>query len=70
MVTLMRTRAASELGDAERWRDLMSRLPGGRPGEPDEVAALIAFLASDRAAYITGTVVTIDGGLNARGRLV
>lgn len=70
MVTLMRTRAASDLGDAERWPELLSRLPGGRPAKPEEVADLVAFLASDRAAYITGTVVTIDGGLSARGRLV
>lgn len=70
MVTLMRTRAASELGDVERWSELLSRLPGGRPAKPEEVADLVVFLASDRAAYITGTVVTIDGGLSARGRLV
>ncbi len=70
MVTLMRTRAASELGDPERWAELLSRLPGGRPATPEEVADLVTFLASDQAGYITGTVVTIDGGLSARGRLV
>jgi len=70
MVTLMRTRAASELGDPERWAELLSRLPGGRPATPEEVADLVTFLASDRAGYITGTVVAIDGGLSARGRLV
>jgi 3-oxoacyl-[acyl-carrier protein] reductase len=37
--------------------------PVGRNGTPHEVAALIAFLASDDAAYITGQVITIDGGL-------
>jgi 3-oxoacyl-[acyl-carrier protein] reductase len=37
--------------------------PVGRSGTPHEVAALIAFLASDEAAYITGQVITIDGGL-------
>ena len=36
--------------------------PLGRPGEPEEVADLIAFLASDRAAWITGETISIDGG--------
>jgi len=36
--------------------------PAGRIGQADEVAALIAFLASDRAAYITGQVIAVDGG--------
>jgi 3-oxoacyl-[acyl-carrier protein] reductase len=37
-------------------------VPAGRPGTPDEVAAAIAFLASPAAAYINGTVLTVDGG--------
>ncbi len=42
--------------------DLKKRIPAGRPGTPEEVGALIAFLASEQAGYITGTVATIDGG--------
>ncbi|MFI5588750.1 short-chain dehydrogenase/reductase [Amycolatopsis sp. NPDC051758] len=40
-------------------------LPSGRTAEPGEVADLVTFLASSRAAYISGTIVTIDGGLTA-----
>jgi len=43
----------------ERLRDI----PAGRLGEPDEVGALVAFLCSQQAGYITGTTVTIDGGM-------
>ena len=42
--------------------------PCARLGQPDELAALITFLASDRAAYITGTSIPVDGGLH-RGLL-
>jgi 3-oxoacyl-[acyl-carrier protein] reductase len=37
-------------------------IPMGRLGEPEELAALVAFLASERAAYITGTSIPVDGG--------
>lgn len=37
-------------------------IPAGRLGRPEELAALIAFLASERAAYITGTTIQVDGG--------
>lgn len=42
---------------------LLQRIPLGRMAEPEEIAALHAFLASDEAAYITAQVITIDGGL-------
>ena len=37
-------------------------IPMKRIGEPEELAALIAFLASERASYITGTAIQVDGG--------
>ena len=43
--------------------ELKKLVPMNRFGKPDEVAALVAFLASDDAAYITGEVVSINGGL-------
>ena len=64
---LMRKRALDQWGDAERWRELHKPLPFGRAGKPEEVAHMVAFLASDLASYISGTVVTIDGGLASRG---
>jgi len=42
---------------------LLQEIPLRRIGKPEEVAKLVAYLASDDAAYITGTTVFIDGGL-------
>ena len=66
LITLMKTRAQSDFGDAERWPELMKGYAFGRAAKPEEIGWMAAFLASDRSAYTTGTIVTIDGGGGSR----
>lgn len=57
-------RLASNFGSMEAAEAAAQRdVPAGRLGQPEEYGDLVAFLCSDRAAYITGTVIPIDGGL-------
>ena len=49
----------------ERTRALVSEIPIGRAGTPEEIADVIAFLCSERAGYVTGAVVVADGGMTA-----
>jgi NAD(P)-dependent dehydrogenase (short-subunit alcohol dehydrogenase family) len=62
--SVLRKIAESKFGAAERWRDVERELdlPFGRMGKPGEVADVVTFLASPRASYVSGTVVTVDGG--------
>jgi len=67
LVTIMKKRALDRLGDENHWEELMKPLPFGRAGRPEEIGWMVAFLASDKSAYISGTIITIDGGAANRG---
>ena len=70
MLKIMKRKAIDILDDEARWEELYDRYPGKRPATVKEVADLCTFLASPLAGYITGTVVTIDGGISARGSVI
>jgi len=50
----------------EALKRLAARIPLGRPGDPSELAAAVAFLASERASFITGALIPVDGGASVK----
>jgi hypothetical protein len=59
---MARSRAQAQFGDPERWRDIYASNPFGRAGTPEEIANTVAFFASPKSGYTSGTILTIDGG--------
>jgi 3-oxoacyl-[acyl-carrier protein] reductase len=62
MAALYRKLALDRLGAGDRSSELQGNLPFGRMCEPDEVASVVAFLASDAASYLSGILIDVDGG--------
>ncbi|MEI6560031.1 MAG: 3-oxoacyl-ACP reductase FabG [Rhodospirillaceae bacterium] len=59
---LVATRMAAAELDSEAGRQKVAQIPAGRIGSVDEVAAVVAFLASDRASYVLGQTINVNGG--------
>lgn len=57
------------MNDAPRYEEALAKIPMGRPGEAQEMAEVIVFLASDKASYVTGSTFFADGGLMQRAGL-
>ena len=57
----------SVLSQPDRLEKIIARTPMDRVGQPEEVASLVAFLAMDKASYITGQNIMVDGGMSVKG---
>ena len=67
ITTMLKTRAKDEKGNEDRWQDYFSGMPLNRPALVEEVADVVVFLCSDRASWLTGTTINLDGGVANRG---
>ena len=65
IVKIMQDKARDELGDLNQWQSYLANLPLGRAATVEEIADVVVFMASERARFINGSVVNVDGGHGA-----
>ena len=66
IITLSKSRAKTKWGDEGRWQEMLSGLPLGRAGKPEEIAHLAVFCASPRGGYLSGTTLDVNAGRSAQ----
>ncbi|MFM8832431.1 MAG: SDR family oxidoreductase, partial [Cytophagales bacterium] len=57
----------SVLSQPERLEKIVNRTPLNRVGKPEEIAGLVTFLCMEKASYITGQNIMVDGGMSVKG---
>ena len=67
---ILKNRSLKLYGDENHVQELLKRYPLGRPAHVREISDLIAFLASEKSGYTSGTVVTVDGGISSRNSII
>ena len=67
---ILKNRAKKLFNDEKRYLELLETYPLGRPAKIEEITDLISFLVSDKAGYISGTIVTVDGGISSRNSII
>lgn len=69
LVGLMQKEAKTRFNDVSRWREFEKSFPFGSAAAVEEISPMVVLLASDRSAYTSGTIITIDGGMANRSAL-
>ena len=67
---ILKNRAKKLYNDEKRYVELLATYPLERPAKIEEITDLIIFLVSDKAGYISGTIVTVDGGISSRNSII